>query len=102
LQWQSVVARDIVPSDEEVIHVKPLPASERRQIFLAQQDAARRMREDLLAPPRVQDDLGAPRRRTWLIATIAASMLLGGGLLLGEVVSFEVPSSLLDVVWPRL
>jgi hypothetical protein len=81
--------------------MKPLSAHERRQIFLAQQAAARRMKDDLLAPPRVAVAPGTDRR-TWLIATIAAGVLLGGGLLLGELVSFHVPASFLEVLWPRM
>jgi hypothetical protein len=81
--------------------MKPLPARERRQIFLAQQTAARRMKDDLLAPPRVAV-APAPDRRAWLIVTIAAGALLGGSLLLGDVVSFHVPASFIEVLWPRM
>lgn len=81
-----------------------LPAHERRRIFLAQQEASRQVHERLLAPAPIRDSRPehARHRRTWLIATLAAGVILGGGLVLGDVVSFHVPASLVDAVWPRL
>jgi hypothetical protein len=68
-----------------------------------QRDAALEMRARLLAPP--PNDAPVPsdaRARTWAIVMLLASLLVGGGLALTHVVTFHVPSSVVDAVWPSL
>ena len=83
--------------------MKRLSMNERRQMFLSQHEAERDMRARLLAP--VPTGAPAPsetRRRTWVIVTLLASLLVSGGLALGHVVTFHVPLSIVDAVWPKL
>jgi hypothetical protein len=83
--------------------MKRMTMNERRQIFQAQQQAEREMRERLLAPiPTDGPAKPGGRRRTWVIVTLLVSVLLGGGLVIGDLVTFHVPTSVVDAVWPKL
>ena len=84
--------------------MKRLSLNERRQIFLTQQEAEREIRARLLAPIATCDAGSAPdsRRRTWLIITPLAGILLGGGMVLSDVVTLHAPASVIDAVWPKL
>jgi hypothetical protein len=89
-------------SEGEGEQMKRLSLNERRQIFLTQEARAREIRARLLAPPPRDPEIHDRPRLTWVIVTLFASILVGGGLALGNVVTFHVPLSVIDAVWPKL
>jgi len=61
------------------------------------------MRARLLGPPPKRGPAPSDARaRTWAIVMLFASLLVGGGVALTHVVTFHVPLSVVDAVWPKL
>ena len=77
-----------------------LTQSERRRMYLAQQEARQAMLDRLKQPVAVEADTSASVRRRWL-KTVAIATLIGSGLLAYSVVQFHPPTSI-EAFLPRL